>query len=47
MRAYWLVLAVLLVHVTVEGKILTECEAAKELVKNRINKTFISNWVKF
>lgn len=38
-------LTVVTVHSPVEGKILTQCEAVKELEKAKISKTFISNWV--
>lgn len=33
--------------VEVNGKILSECEAARELKNSGISATFISNWVNF
>ncbi|XP_011638242.1 lysozyme-like [Pogonomyrmex barbatus] len=44
----WVILFVLMVttlHSPVEGKILTQCEAARELERAKISKSLISNWV--
>ena len=39
------VLMIVIVHSPVEGKIYTQCEAARQLVIARISRSFISNWV--
>ncbi|XP_012540824.1 lysozyme [Monomorium pharaonis] len=48
MRGSWVILFVLTlvaVHSPVEGRILAECEAVRELERAKISKTLISNWV--
>lgn len=39
------ILAVATVRSPVEGKIYTNCEAAKELQRAKINRSFFSNWI--
>lgn len=48
MRGSWVILFVLTVvtvRAPVEGKILEQCDAVKELERAKISKTLISNWV--
>lgn len=49
MRCSWVilfVLAIVTVRSSVEGKIYTDCEIAKELQRSKmINKSFITNWI--
>jgi len=48
MRRAWVilfVLTVIIIRSSVEGKIFTQCDAAKELERAKISKTLISNWV--
>lgn len=48
MRGSWMILFILTVAAVrspVEGKTYTQCEAAKELERAGISKTYISNWV--
>ncbi|XP_012063536.1 PREDICTED: uncharacterized protein LOC105626854 [Atta cephalotes] len=47
MIGLWIVfiLMIVTVHSPVEGKIYTQCEAARQLVIARISRSFISNWV--
>lgn len=47
MKRLWVILSILVITIIhfLEGKILAQCEAVKELERAKIERTFISNWV--
>lgn len=47
MREFWMIILMVVVATRslVEGKILTECEAVKELKRAQISKSLFSNWI--
>lgn len=47
MKGLWVILSILVITTIhlLEGKILAQCEAVKELERAKIERTFMSNWV--